>query len=141
MSTEGKANGSIELRGRINIPDTVHGKSAYEIAVMHGFDGTEEEWLLSLGGGGSTARIGNVTLLAESWQGEGNHYSQIVDIAGVTNNTQVDLTPSAEQLDAFHSKDLTFTTKNANGVVTVYAIGQKPQNDYTIQVTLIEVIR
>ena len=29
---------------------TIHGKSAYEIAVEHGFKGTEEEWLLSLNG-------------------------------------------------------------------------------------------
>lgn len=36
------------LRGVITNPDTIYGKSAYEIAVMHGFDGTEEEWLESL---------------------------------------------------------------------------------------------
>lgn len=27
---------------------SIHGKSAYEIAVEHGFEGTEEEWLESL---------------------------------------------------------------------------------------------
>lgn len=36
------------LRGTIVNPDKIYGKSAYEIAVMHGFDGTEEEWLESL---------------------------------------------------------------------------------------------
>lgn len=36
------------LRGVITNPDKIYGKSAYEIAVMHGFDGTEEEWLDSL---------------------------------------------------------------------------------------------
>ena len=87
----------------------------------------------------STAKIGYVTLLAEAWNGEDNLYSQIVTVEGVTENSQVDLTPSAEQLSAFHSKDLTFVTKNKNGVVTVYAIGQKPLNDYTIQVTITEV--
>ena len=27
----------------------LQGKSAYDIAVEHGFEGTEEEWLLSIG--------------------------------------------------------------------------------------------
>lgn len=36
------------LKGTVVNPDEIHGKSAYEIAVMHGFEGTEEEWLESL---------------------------------------------------------------------------------------------
>lgn len=48
MSTTGNAESYIELRGSLSIPDAIHGKSAYEIAVAHGFDGTEEEWLLHL---------------------------------------------------------------------------------------------
>lgn len=36
------------LRGVITNPDVIRGKSAYEIAVAHGFDGTEEEWLEEL---------------------------------------------------------------------------------------------
>lgn len=87
----------------------------------------------------TNGRIGYVTLLADSWAGEGNQYSQIVDIEGVTENTQVDLTPSAEQLAIFYEKDLTFVTENDGGIVTVFAIGQKPTNDYTIQVTMKEV--
>jgi hypothetical protein len=87
----------------------------------------------------SSARIGYVTLLASAWEGEGNRYIQVVTIDGVTENTQVDLTPSVEQILAFYDKDLTFVTENRKGVIIVYAIGQKPQNDYTIQVTLTEV--
>lgn len=88
-----------------------------------------------------SSRIGYVTLLSSAWEGGENLYSQTVTIDGVTKNTQVDLTPSVEQLTVFYNKDLTFTTENRNGVVIVYAIGQKPQNDYTIQVTLTEVIK
>ena len=33
------------LRGTVVNPKTIYGKSAYEIAVEHGFNGTEEEWL------------------------------------------------------------------------------------------------
>ena len=38
------------LKGSVFVPEIIHGKSAYEIAVIHGFDGTEEEWLASLKG-------------------------------------------------------------------------------------------
>ena len=90
-------------------------------------------------GGGSTVSIASVTLPASAWQGSNNLYSQVVSIKGVTENSQVDLTPSVEQLAIFYEKDLTFVTENEDGVVTVYAIGQKPQNDYTMQVTITEV--
>ena len=87
----------------------------------------------------ANVRIANIDLLAENWIGESNPYSQVVQIPGVTEFSQVDLTPSIEQLVIFYEKDLGFVTENDNGVVTVYAIGQKPQNDYTIQVTITEV--
>ena len=88
---------------------------------------------------GSTATIGVVELISENWKGSGNLYSQAVSIDGVTENSQVDLTPSVEQLVVFYEKDLTFVTENDGGVVTVYAIGQKPTNDYEVQVTITEV--
>lgn len=88
---------------------------------------------------GSKATIGTVDLLADNWQGSDNLYSQIVTIDGVTENSQVDLTPSVEQLVIFYAKDLTLVAENDGGVVTVYAIGQKPTNDYSIQVTITEV--
>jgi hypothetical protein len=47
MSIKGYVNGNT-LRGKVSFPDTIHGKSAYEIALEHGFEGTEEEWLESL---------------------------------------------------------------------------------------------
>lgn len=85
------------------------------------------------------ARIGYVTLLASEWRGTSSPYSQVVTVEGVTENSQVDLTPSVAQLSIFHEKDLAFVTENDGGVVTVYAIGQKPTNDYEIQVTITEV--
>ena len=157
MRLTGKAEGKT-LRGRINRLEELQGYSAYEVAVINGFVGTEEEWLASLRPsdeqvaqavadymaknpteGGSKATIGEVTLLASEWEGSNSLYSQKVEVAGVTGNSQVDLTPSVEQLAIFYEKDLTFVTENDGGVVTVYAIGQKPANDYTIQVTITEV--
>jgi hypothetical protein len=87
----------------------------------------------------SFAKIGEVVLIADNWIGEESPYSQVVNIDGVTENSQVDLTPNIEQLKIFYEKDLTFLTENDGGVVTIYAIGQKPENDYTIQVTITEV--
>lgn len=86
-----------------------------------------------------SAKIGEVTLLASKWVGEDNLYSQVVDIEGVTEYSQVDLTPNVHQLAIFYNKDITFVTENEDGIVTVYVIGQKPENDYTIQVTITEV--
>lgn len=91
------------------------------------------------GQGVKVAKIGEVTLLASNWVGEDNLYSQAVSIDGVTENSQVDLTPNVQQLAVFYNKDISFVTENDEGVVTVYAIGQKPLNDYTIQVTITEV--
>lgn len=88
---------------------------------------------------GSKLTIGAVELLADKWVGGGNLYSQVVAIDGVTPYSQIDLTPSVEQLAIFHDKDLAFVTENEDGVVTVYAIGDKPLNDYTMQVTIKEV--
>lgn len=153
-----------DLRGNVSAPDVligtvlnpekIYGKSAYEIAVKHGFDGTEEQWLDSLVANkeiiqavvqealktaAKPALIGEVTLLADKWVGDDSPYSQVVEVAGATENSQVDLTPSVEQLNTFYEKDLAFVTENDNGVVTVYAIGDKPANNYTVQVTITEV--
>lgn len=137
-------------------------KSAYEIAVENGYEGTVEDWLNSLKGKtpqkgidyftaedvekiveavniSTKARTGDVTLLASEWRGTSSPYSQTVTVEGVTENSQVDLTPSDAQVAIFHEKDLAFVTKNRGGVVTVSAIGQKPMNDYEMQVTITEV--
>lgn len=84
-------------------------------------------------------KIADVNLLSGAWEGENSPYSQVVNIEGVTEFSQVDLTPSVEQLAIFYDKDLCFVTENEDGVVTVYAIGQKPENDYIVQVTITEV--
>lgn len=81
----------------------------------------------------------SVTLLASAWTGEGELHSQVVEIPGVTHRTKVDLQPTAEQLEEFYYKILAFSAENDEGVVTVYAIGDRPLGDHTIQITLTEV--
>lgn len=46
----GNAESKNVLRGKLNGLKTIHGYSAYEVAVICGFSGTEEEWLVSLKG-------------------------------------------------------------------------------------------
>jgi hypothetical protein len=81
----------------------------------------------------------SVTLLASAWVGDGESYSQVVTIPGVTAHTKVDLQPTSDQLAEFHYKVLSFVAENNGGVVTVYAIGDKPTGDHTIQITKTEV--
>lgn len=85
------------------------------------------------------ALISSVTLSASNWVGTSSPYSQVVTIPGVTKTSKIDLNPTVDQLSIFHTKDLAFVVGNNNGVITVYCIGQKPENDYTMQVTITEV--
>lgn len=85
-------------------------------------------------------RITTVTLFADKWEGTASPYSQAVTISGVTENSKIDLNPTIEQLNIFYSKDLAFVVENDDAVITVYCIGQKPTNDYTIQAKITEVV-
>ena len=85
------------------------------------------------------AKITNVTLKASAWIGSNSLYSQVLSIDGITQYSKVDLQPSVEQLAIFYNKDVAFVTENDNGVVTAFAIGDKPTNDYVIQASITEV--
>ena len=85
-------------------------------------------------------RVTTISLPSSRWVGSDNLHSQVVSIAGVTPYSKVDLLPSVEQLAIFHDKDVAFVTENEDGVVTVYAIGDKPTQDYTMQAQITEVI-
>ena len=88
----------------------------------------------------SAARLSEVSLSASAWKGTDNLHSQVVTIDGITEYSKVDLLPSVEQLAIFHNKDVAFVTENEDGVVTVFAIGDKPTQDYTMQVSITEVV-
>ena len=89
--------------------------------------------------GGAAVKLTEISLPAANWKGAISPYSQVVEVEGVSVNSKVDLQPSVEQLEIFHDKDIAFSTENDGGVVTVYAIGDKPANDYIIQATIVEV--
>lgn len=93
----------------------------------------------ALANGEFDPKYSSVMLRASAWVGEEDPYSQVVAIPGVTENSKVDLLPSVEQLAIFHDKDIAFVTENEDGVVTVYAIGDRPTQDYNIEVCITEV--
>lgn len=92
----------------------------------------------------------SVTLLPDEWkpvldennQPITNRYYQPVTVnnAVITPNSKVDLQPSPTDLAIFHEKDITFTAINAGGNVRVCIVGQKPTQEYRIQVTITEVV-
>jgi hypothetical protein len=72
----------------------------------------------------------------------GYRYGQKVTVANanITPHSKVDLQLSSVQAVIFQNKSLAFVTENDDGEVTVYCVGAIPENDYTIQVTVTEVI-
>lgn len=84
-------------------------------------------------------RKATISLPASAWVEDAEGCHQVVEVAGATAYSMVDLQPTAEQLAIFHEKDVSFVTENEGGVITVYCIGTKPLNDYIIQATVTEV--
>lgn len=103
---------------------------------------TASEIAETLGKVGEPTRESEISLRGNLWVATDSptRYSQVVSVANVKSKDQVDIKLSAQQVDAFREKDLTFTTSNKNGVVTVSAVGQKPVNDYVFPVMLTELV-
>lgn len=84
-------------------------------------------------------RIATITLQHVNWTGSGESYSQVVNINTVTTATKIDLQPTAQQIVSLQNAEISLMVENNGGVVTCYAIGNKPTVDYTMQVLLQEV--
>ena len=116
-----------------------------------------KEGLYEIDANGNVTRIAimqsfiNILGGAENWIPEnvvdiegniiGVRYGQAVTVknANITPNSKVDLQLSSEQMVIFYEKDLAFVAENEDGEVTVYCIGQIPENDYELQATVTEV--
>ena len=84
-------------------------------------------------------RLATLTLPASGWVGSGSLWAQTAAPEGVTETSQVNLLPSLSQLAGFRDSGLSFLTENDGGTVTVYALGQKPEEDITIHASIAEV--
>ena len=84
----------------------------------------------------------SIRLSAEWIKDSDDRYYQVVTVqnAVITPNSKVDLQISPEDLSIFRAKDLAFVAENEDGVVRIYCIGQVPQNEYTRQATITEVV-
>lgn len=88
---------------------------------------------------GTAMRLAEVMLPQENWKGAVSPFSQTVTLEGLTLRSKVDLLPSYEQLEGFRARELAFTTENCDGVLTVYAIGDRPDTDLVFQAAVTEV--
>ena len=86
-------------------------------------------------------KIASITLSAPNWTGDTNPWSQDMTVNGVTVNSKIDLQPTALQIVDLQNDEVTLMMQNDNGVVTAWAIGNKPTKDYTMQVLITEVVR
>ena len=94
----------------------------------------------SLGGGGAAMKLATIHLPVNAWKGAESPFSQVVQVEAVSVNSKIYLEASVEQLEEMRDINTRFTTENDAGVVTAYAIGNKPTKDYTFQATVVEVI-
>lgn len=85
-------------------------------------------------------KMSSIILLDENWDVDESLYSQIVTVDGATKNSKVDLQPSANQLLHLQDEEVALLTENTDGVVKVWAIGDKPSGNMTFQVLLTEVV-
>jgi hypothetical protein len=83
-------------------------------------------------------KISTISLPASGWTEATNIYSQVVSVTGVTANSKVDIYPTPEQLVDLQISGISLVAVNQDGVVTVYAMNNKPISDYNMQVTLTE---
>lgn len=86
--------------------------------------------------GEAAITLGSITLTAAGWSTE-EPYSQAAALAGLTAGSLVALHPTAAQLMALQEAGVTaLTAANANGTLTVYALGAAPAADLTLQITI-----
>lgn len=81
-----------------------------------------------------------ITLFASKWIGDSNPYSQEITVNNITENSKLDLQPTATQIVELQDKEITLMLQNNNGTVTAWAIGNKPTDDYTISLLIQEVL-
>jgi hypothetical protein len=84
-------------------------------------------------------RVSTISLAASAWTGNSELYSQVVSVNTVTSATKIDLQPTAQQIVNLQNEEISLMIENNGGIVTCYAVGNKPTADYTIQVLLQEV--
>ena len=92
----------------------------------------------SAGGGGAT-KLATISAPVANWKGGESPFSQVIPMENISVNSKIDIQLSVDQMELFRNQDIAFTTENNEGVVTLYAIGDKPAADCVFQATITEV--
>jgi len=92
-------------------------------------------------GGSSVGKAGTLTIPSSGWKGASSPYSQtVITTDSITANCILDLQPDAVTLSKLYDKGIALMAENDGGVVTIHALGVKPDWDITTQFTAREVI-
>ena len=100
MSLNGNASANT-LYGSVSTPKAIQGLSAFEIALIHGFKGTEEEWLASLKGIDGIDGIGAGDMLERVYDSAGRktdiykYTDDAVALIGEATNNKLSLSGGA----------------------------------------------
>lgn len=88
---------------------------------------------------GAAPKTATLSLSTASWAGS-NPYTQTVTITGTTVNSKVDIQMDATALGVLiDSGTSAIWIENNNGTLTAKALGEKPNADLSVQVTITEV--
>lgn len=91
------------------------------------------------GGGGGGGKQVSVSLPASGWKNAVSPFMQVVTVDGVSLNSKVDLLADVTQAEKL--KRTALLAVNDSGTVTVYAIGDKPDGDLSLQAVLTDVVK
>jgi len=89
---------------------------------------------------GSSGKNAQITLKAADWKNGESPFFQAVAVPGISESSVVDMQATKEQVAMLCSGGIALHMENDGGVTTAYAIGNKPAEDLTLQVTITEVM-
>lgn len=102
INSEGTFGGTLRSSGTMSGAlhnSMFNGKSAYEIAVDEGFEGTEEEWIESLKGDAATVTVGTVIEGSPvSVVNSGDEHNAILDFVIPGSNLANEITPGIAKM-------------------------------------------
>lgn len=85
----------------------------------------------------TTVEINTLSLPTASWTGSASPYTQTVVIAGTTAQSKVDIQMDYTAIDTMlDSGTAAIYISNTDGTLTAYAVGEKPNADITVQVSV-----
>ena len=134
-----KLNGVKEFNTTVAQLRVLEGLETGELVVQENPDIIEEILTRLDNVQGSVSLSRTIELPVDGWIGDKSPYSQIVTIDGVTPRSMVNFKPTIEQVVQLSDDSVRLYSGNDNGVVTIYALDNKPTDDYTMEVLVSEV--